>query len=147
MIDYNSPEEFITARVSTRLRPALLKDDVFKLAKEQGCEVTEKMSKRELVTVLADTFGYAKLQELTHTGVSSFDFQEKFDITHKDVKLMECKGFLKVTGYREVRMYGKYRDVPLYDAFQFFGLTKPEVDAWLTENRPKQRKAKANEDT
>lgn len=140
MMYYNSPEEFITARVSTCDHPAILKADVFKLAKEQGCEVNEKMSKRELVTVLADTFGYAKLQELAHTGVSSSDFQDKFEITHKDVKLMERKGFLKVTGCLEVRMYGKYRNVPLYDAFQFFGLTKPEVDAWLIENRSKQRK-------
>lgn len=135
MLYYKSPEGLIIAAASTCYRPTLLKDDIIKLAKEYGCEVDEKAYKKDIALLLADKIGYAKLQELVHTGVSSQDFQEKFGIDHKDVKTMESKGFLKVTGYYEARMYGKYRNVPLYDAFQFFGLTKPEVDAWLTENK------------
>ena len=145
MSHYKSPEELIIAAASTCGRPALLKDDLIEFAKKHGIEVDSKAYKKDIALSIAEKLGYAKLQELAHTGVSSQDFQEKFGIDHKDVKTMESKGFLKVTGYYEARMYGKYRNVPLYDAFQFFGLTKPEVDAWLTENRPKQRKVKAND--
>ena len=144
MLYYKSPEELIIAAASACGKPAILKDTLIKLAKEYDCEIDEKAYKKDIALILADKIGYAKMQELVHTGVSSQDFQEKFGIDHKDVKTMESKGFLKVTGYYEARMYGKYRNVPLYDAFQFFGLTKPEVDAWLTENRPK-RKAQTAE--
>ena len=139
MLYYKSPEELIIAAASTRCKPAVLKAQLIEIAKEHGCEIKDKAEKRDVALSIADKLGYAKMQELVHTGVSSQDFQEKFGIDHKDVKTMESKGFLKVTGYYEARMYGKYRNVPLYDAFQFFGLTKPEVDAWLTENRPKRK--------
>ena len=144
MLYYKSPEELIIVAASTCYKPAVLKAQLIEIAKEHGCEVKDKADKRDVALLIADKLGYAKLQELVHTGVSSQEFQAKFDISHDDVKKMERKGFLTVTGYYEARMYGKYRNVPLYDAFQFFGLTKPEVDAWLTENRPK-RKAQTNE--
>lgn len=141
---YNTPEELIIAAASTCYKPAVLKAQLIEIAKEHGCEVKDKADKRDVALSIADKLGYTKLQEFVHTGVSSQEFQAKFDIGHADVKKMERKGFLTVTGYYEARMYGKYRNVPLYDAFQFFGLTKPEVDAWLTENRPK-RKAQTAE--
>lgn len=141
---FKTPEDLIIAAASACGKPAILKDRLIEIAKEHGCEVKDKAYKRDVALSIADKLGYAKLQELVHTGVSSQEFQEKFDISHDDVKKMERKGFLTVTGYYEARMYGKYRNVPLYDAFQFFGLTKPEVDAWLNENRQK-RKAKAND--
>ena len=134
-MNYNTPEELIIAAASTRCKPAVLKAQLIEIAKEHGCEVKDKAYKRDVALSIANKLGYAKLQELVHTGVSSQEFQAKFDISHDDVKKMERKGFLTVTGYYEARMYGKYINVPLYDAFQFFGLTKPEVDAWLTENK------------
>ncbi len=139
MLYYKSPEELIIAATSACGKPAILKDRLIEIAKEHGCEVKDKAYKRDVALSIANKLGYAKLQELVHTGVSSQEFQAKFDISHDDVKKMERKGFLTVTGYYEARMYGKYRNVPLYDAFQFFGLTKPEVDAWLNENRHKRK--------
>ena len=132
---FETPEDLIIAAASTCAKPAILKDRLIEIAKEHGCEVDDKAYKSDVALSIANKLGYAKLQELVHTGVSSQEFQAKFDISHDDVKKMERKGFLTVTGYYEARMYGKYRNVPLYDAFQFFGLTKPEVDAWLTENK------------
>ncbi len=136
---YNTPEELIIAAASTCDKPAILKDDLIEFAKEHGLEVDNKAYKKDIALSVADKLGYDKLQELVHTGVSSQDYQEKFEITHKDVKLMERKGFLKVTGYYEARMYGKYRNVPLYDAFQFFSLTKTEIDEWLIKHSHKKR--------
>ena len=136
---YNTPEELIIAAASTCGKPAILKDDLIEFAKKHGIEVDNKAYKKDIALSVADKLGYDKIQELVHTGVSSQDYQEKFEITHKDVKLMERKGFLKVTGYYEARMYGKYRNVPLYDAFQFFSLTKTEIDEWLIKHSHKKR--------
>lgn len=132
---YDSSEELIIAAASARSNPTLLKNTLIQLAQENDCEINNKASKKDVALLLADKVGYARLQELVHTGVSSQDFQEKFEICHDDVKRMERKGFLKVTGYYQARMYGKYRKVPLYDAFQYFGLTKIEIDEWLIKQR------------
>ena len=136
---YNTPEELIIAAASTCGKPAILKDDLIEFTKDHGIEVDSKAYKKDIALSVADKLGYDKLQELVHTGVSSQDFQAKFEITHDDVKRMERKGFLKVTGYYEARMYGKYRNVPLYDAFQFFSLTKTEIDEWLIKHSHKKR--------
>lgn len=131
---YNTPEELIIAAASTCDKPAILKDDLIEFAKDHGIEVDSKAYKKDIALSVADKLGYDMLQEFVHTGVSSQDFQAKFEITHDDVKRMERKGFLKVTGYYQTRMYGKYRNVPLYDAFQFFSLTKAEIDEWLIKH-------------
>lgn len=141
---YGSPEQLIIQRASSRAKTDLTKADLKQALEEHGYEVNDKVTKLDLVLQYAETFGYDKMQEVAHTGVSSKEYQEQFEICHEDVKRMERKGFINVTGYYETQMYGRRQKVPLYDAFQFFGLTKPEVDAWLTENNPK-RKAKANE--
>lgn len=53
-------------------------------------------------------------------GLQSINFQKKFRVEHKTIKKLEKKGMLKVAHTSQVRMYGKYVQVPMYEADVYF---------------------------
>lgn len=62
-----------------------------------------------------------------HIGIRSLDVQDRFGITHQEVKKLEKSGFLKISGYETARLYGRYVKVPLYNPVQVFALTVERV--------------------
>lgn len=70
----------------------------------------------------------------TNLGVTSQAFQKKFGINNDQVKYMAKKGYITITGSRPFRAWGKEYKAPLYSAFDYFRLTKADVQQWLLDN-------------
>lgn len=66
-------------------------------------------------------------------GVISGDYQDAFNITHKDVKRLESCGALEKVGTYRVRAYGKYLYPPRYSAWQFVTMTDDEMQQFLAK--------------
>lgn len=140
MNQFHSPEEYIRHEICANrgTQNVIDKSDLASLVRSFGIEVNEKkMSKEDLYLLLCEKISVEEIAEkCLHLGVNSYFFQQKFGITHNEVKRMARLGFLKVTGSKCFRMYGKYRHADVYSVFDYFWLTKDEVDVWL-ESHPK----------
>lgn len=144
--NYSSPEEFIRKMITANMGTDSLmyKHDMIKLAESKGLFSPKKalkaMNKDELYDLLLGSMTAEELALHAHIGISSYEYQQRFDIDNSDVKFMASHGFISVTGKRLFRAYGKYHYADLYSCFDYFRLTKEDVWEWLNANRPKYKK-------
>lgn len=135
MDQFNSPEEFIRHEICANrgTQNVIDKDELATLACSFGIEVDEKkLTKDEIYLRMRKSVSVEDIAaHCQHLGVSSFNFQQKFGITHEEVKRMARFGFIKITGSQRIRLYGKYRNVDLYSVFDYFRLSQEDVDEWL----------------
>lgn len=73
-------------------------------------------------------------------GVSSFNFQLKFDIDHTTVKRLARAGVIHVVAQKRFRAYGRYNYANLYSPWDYFRLTREEVQNWLEEHPVRKRR-------
>lgn len=132
---YNSPEEYIRVLVTSRSKFSLVdKGGLNKIANSLGITIGRNMTKAKIYDLILEKVSLEEFADMLACGVHSGSFQQKFGITHQEVKRMERLGFIKITGYERVKLYGKHCDVPLYSVFDYFQLTKEAVRKWLDEN-------------
>ena len=135
MNQFKSPEEFIQREICANrgTQNVIDKDELAALARSFGVEVdTMKLTKEEIYLHMRNSVSAEDIVDHCQClGVSSLSFQQKFGITHEDVKRMARFGFIKITGTKRVWLYGKYRNVDLYSVFDYFRLLQDDVDEWL----------------
>lgn len=135
MEQFNSPEEFIRHEICAHrgTENVIHKDALIAVAHSLGVEVdSKKMTKDEIYLQMRKSVSVEDIAtHCQHLGVSSLSFQQKFGITHEEVKRMARFGFIKITGSRRIRLYGKYRNADLYSVFDYFRLSQEDVDEWL----------------
>ncbi len=131
---FATAEEFVQRQIAANrgTENAVMKDGLIKLAVKNGIEIKPNMTKAEIYRLLRKQLDLERILEVCeHIGVRSIDIQQRFGVTHPEVKKLEKSGFLKVSGYEKIRIYGKYRQVPLYDPFQVYDLTAEAIHAEL----------------
>lgn len=120
---------------------AVMRDDLIKLAEQNGIKVKSTMTKDEIYLQLRERLNLESIIEICeHIGVRSINMQQRFGIPHTEVKKLERSGFLKASGYEEIRLYGKYRQVPLYNPVQVFELTREAIDSELKQLSERKRR-------
>lgn len=146
MEKFKTPEEYIRYQILANkgTQNVIDKKQLVHLAEERGIEVQAKMTKEQILQCLEEKISLAEVETYCgHLGVSSYHFQQKFSITHEEVKRMARLGFIHVTGTERFRAYGKYLYADLYSTYEYFALTKEHVEKWLLEN-PKGTRRKQN---
>lgn len=122
-----SIEEYIKIQIckNAGTQSFAYKESLCELCEKMGINYNNRATKEQLFELLiANGCDYKMLAQEYGVGVSSKNYQDTFNITHKDVKYLEKKGILKVVGEYRFRAYGKYMYAPLYDIFQFADITK-----------------------
>ncbi len=110
------------------------KDDLKSLAQSYKLSFTDTATKEELYNLVLSCVTHRELARKFNAGVSSYEYQHKFNISGEEVKRMERLGFISVTGQITFRAYGKYLKAPLYDVFEFYLLTPDYVQEFLRQN-------------
>lgn len=127
---FSTAEEFIRAEIlANRGSNNIVDKSVLLETAEWKAEMGEdlsKLSKAELFDKIVEQYGNAAYT-MFPVGVSSFSFQLKFGIAHKDVLKLAKSGVLTVTGERQFRKYGKYLYAKTYSAFDYFRLTQEDI--------------------
>lgn len=135
MDDYRDVESFMKYRICGGDKPPLLKDEIVELLKSNGIEFDPKSGKSGLYDKLREVMSLEEIaSHCTNLGVTSQAFQKKFGINNDQVKYMAKKGYITITGSRPFRAWGKEYNAPLYSAFDYFRLTKADVQQWLLDN-------------
>ena len=138
MKNYSNVEVLILDKITQKSNVQILKPDLINLAHEIGLEeANDKMDKFTIAFLIAEKIGYDELAKKAKIGVSSYELQEKFNITNDDIKRMAKDGFLTVTGSERFRLYGKDLEAPLYSPYDFFK-TEQEIKDWMTAH-PKRK--------
>lgn len=143
---YSSPEEFIRVLCTSRSEYSIIdKNGLMEIAANDfGISVNWKMTKSQIYELILEKASLEEFADmLCCCGVRSGAFQQKFVISHQEVKRMAHLGFIRITGHERVRFYGKYNYVDLYSVFDYFRLTKEEVHKWLEANPKGTKKAKS----
>lgn len=122
-------EEFIRIEVVKNggTQSVAFRDDLEYLCGEWGIDVVKGDTKDTLFNKMTKVKSYEELAKIFHIGVSSQTYQKAFGITHKDVKKLEKKEFLKKVGEYRFRAYGQYMYAPLYDIIQFVTIDEEEL--------------------
>lgn len=143
MDQFSSPEEFIRAEVLANrgTQSIATKDDLI-LAIEEAKYIPGKdysqLTKAQLFDSLVELVG-DKAYTMFPVGVSSFSFQLKYGIEHKDVLKLAKGGVITVTGEKRFRKYGKYLYAKTYSPFDYFRLTPEYIHGWLAEHTRKRK--------
>ena len=131
---FETPEEFIRSEILANRGSNNIVDKSVLLEavgwKALEGEDLSKLSKAQLFDRLVELCGNT-VYTMFPVGVSSFSFQLRFGITHKDVLKLAKAGVITVTGERKFRKYGKYLYAKLYSAFDYFRLTREEIQKAL----------------
>ena len=140
MKDYSTPEEMIISLISQNrgTHNFIDKDALISMASENGIDVDDRISKREIAIKVAELIGYKELSQQANVGVSSYELQQRLGISDTIIKRMVRDGFISVTGYEFVRIYGKYRKCPLYNVYDCFK-TNEQIQEWLKEHNTIQK--------
>lgn len=134
--EFKAAEEYIDwLLLSNRGTQSFVKkEDLIKLATFYNLSFKNNATKEELYTLILSCTTRRELAHKFNAGVSSYEYQQKFNISGKEVKRMERLGFISITGQITFRAYGKYRKAPLYDIFEFYSLTPDDVWKILKQN-------------
>lgn len=130
-----SYEEYVRIQALTNrgTQCCIYKDKLESLCEENKIPFKKDVNKEQLYDMLishgftAYDFAEGSNLGITDIGVTSQIYQQEFGITHKEVKKLEKKGFLKITGSYRSRAYGKYIYPPLYSAWQFVTLAEEDI--------------------
>lgn len=131
---FETPEEFIRAEIlANRGRDSIVDkaalQEVLSWTADEG-EDLRRLSKAALFDRIVAQYG-DQAYTMFPVGVSSYHFQLKFGITHKDVLKLAKAGILTATGQRKFHKYGKYLYAKVYSAFDYFRLTQEEIQRAL----------------
>ena len=131
---FETPEQFIRAEIlanrgSNNIVGKATLQEVVSWTADEG-EDLRRLSKAALFDRIVAQYG-DQAYTMFPVGVSSYSFQLKFGITHKDVLQLAKIGVLTATGKRQFRKYGKYLYAKVYSAFDYFRLTPEEVQKAL----------------
>lgn len=110
------------------------KDDLKRLAESYNLSFKTNATKEELYTLILSCVTHKELACKFKAGVSSYEYQHKFNISGDEVKRLARLGFVSITGRQRFRAYGKYQYAPLYDVFEFYSLTPNYVQEILKQN-------------
>lgn len=133
---FQTPEEYILHRVETDLgtQNCISKVELLKMAKMHGIIITPDSHKSEIARLVMKKIGAeAFAEKCEHLGVSNYGMQQKFGISHADLRRLTRIGFLQVTGKERFGKPGAYHYADLYSVFQYFQLTKEDVQMFLEE--------------
>lgn len=110
----------------------LSKDELISIGKIRGLEFDNcDYKKSDLCDMLLSVYTVDELQRLAHTGISSYHWQKKFNITNAQLKKLAKLGYIQVTGKERFRAYGSYRYAALYSITDFCNITVNDVHVWL----------------
>lgn len=116
------------------------KAELLKLCEDYGIAgIDEKSTKEDMIDVLTRTVGinaFAEFYSHNGLGISSLEYQHKFQISSEEVKRMERLAFIHCVGFKSFRKYGKQLKAPVYNIFEFYSLTPEEVK-WFLKVNPK----------
>lgn len=136
MDQFSTPEEFIRHEILANRGSNNIVDKSVLLEvvgwKTGDGERLDKLSKAELFDRIVVQNGNAAYT-MFPVGVSSYCFQLKFGIIHKDVLKLAKAGVLTVTGERKFRKYGKYLYAKVFSAYDYFRLTPEDIHKHLEE--------------
>lgn len=141
---FKTLEEYVRYQVNCNKgsESPVMKSELVDFAISHGVEADIKhMTKDDIFIALKDKVTMEEIISKFHLGVKSYLFQQKFDITHEEVKRMARLGFIEITGSERFRAYGKDCYADLYNALDYFRLTPEEVKKWLIANPKGTRKA------
>lgn len=126
------------------------KADLWRVCKLLYTEnVDENSTKEIMIDALINDLGVKGFAEVFYhqgLGVSSIEYQQKFNISGDEVKRMERLGFIHIVGERNFRKYGKQLKAPVYDVFEFYSLTTDKVKWFLQVNPKGTRKTQVRQD-
>lgn len=132
---FETPEDFIRHAITSNrgTQNVLDKYELISLALTHDIDINpQKMTKDEIYLRVIEKVPLEEIcKKCRHLGVSSHSFQQKFNVTHKEVKRMARSGFIKITGSERFRAYGKECYADLYSVYDYFRLTAEEVHNWL----------------
>lgn len=140
-----TPYEYIkkTILINRGSESIIKRSELIRLCELLGEDFQKNDTKERLVDILTQSLGVQGFAEALYKdglGVSSFEYQHKFDISGNEVKRMERLGFIHCVGFRKFRNYGKYLNAPVYDVFEFYALTPENVQKFLKLNPKGTRK-------
>lgn len=119
------------------------KSELIRICKLLDEEYNENDTKEKLIDTLIKSLsvqGFAETFYKNGLGVSSFEYQHRFNISGNEVKRMERLGFIHCVGFRKFRNYGKSLNAPVFDVFEFYSLTPENVQKFLKLNPKGTRK-------
>lgn len=145
MEQFQSPEEYILHRICLNMgtKNCIAKARLLELAQENGILVSPDAAKVQIAQIVMREIGAEALaKECQNMGVSGYNFQQKFGITRNDVTKLAEIGFLQVTGMEPFRAYGKQWYARLYSVWQYFSLTRQDIQKQLKmiQDRKNQQK-------
>lgn len=137
-------EEYVIAEVcanygrQTRVTVPVLKHIL------EACEISYKKSatKKEMIYQLYEYYqDWGVVARELEVGVKINQYVAAFPfVTNADIKRLEKFEVLKVVGYQEFRVYGKYKYAALYDLEQFMNMEAEQMQAYLKEYPKGKRK-------
>lgn len=134
---YLSPDEYIRAEICANRGPqnVMQKDTLLYLLEAAHMKADPKATKGELYDQLRKEMTVEEIAaRCKHLGVSSRSWQLKFGISNDDVRYMALAGYITVTGKVRFRGWGRMQEAPLYSVFDYFRLSKEDVQQWLLDN-------------
>ena len=140
--------DYIVKIVKADMRNHMKKDDLRKTLKDIfDIELKKSATNGELAEAVIDNCKnrktyYLKIYEMwkyDYFGISLSHIEELFSINRYKRKELEKYGLLFVAYEYEVRAYGTYIDVPVYDVQSVFQLLGEDLDALLKEARRLER--------
>ena len=134
MSQFKTPEEFIRHEIIANRgakNVAFREELVLHLQRITGqAEGYDGMTKEALFDRLVELKG-KEAYLYFDAGVSSYDFQLKFDIDGKTVRHLAKTGLLHTVKTTSFQKYGKTLQAALYSPYDYFRLTKEDVADWL----------------
>lgn len=114
----------------------VLKDDLLHYALKHNYitnknNITKDVLVSAIIVNLSDDTSYELFNLFKDKiGFTAREVENILEITKDERVKLTKKKILNVTGYYEVRAYGKYLDCPLYDGLQILGATDETIDMW-----------------
>lgn len=122
----------------------VLKSELLRICTLLDTEGIDKNSSKEvMIDALIKDLGVKSFAEHFYCnglGVSSYEYQHKFNISSEEIKRMERLEFIHSRGFKQFRKYGKKLKAPVYDVFEFYSLTPEDVNRFLKMNPKGTRK-------
>ncbi|MBP3761259.1 MAG: hypothetical protein J6I55_07300 [Ruminococcus sp.] len=140
MNKYKTPEEFIynaiTVNRGNKSDCLLTKKRMIDLLREHKIFIQKNIKinyikKSQLLEILLKKASYKELSK--YVGVRSYCFEDKFNITENEIEYLRKKGIIHTTIIQEGRnIYKTYsKTFYLYDVYDYFNLTKEEINNFL----------------
>ena len=111
------------------------KQELIEAGSKRGLIISDSLSKEQIYDLIITVYTANELEVLFNVGLSSYDVQQKFDVTNYEVKKLAKNGVISVTGNENFSSFGKRHTAPLYSVFDFCRLTSEEVHNWLNNHR------------